>query len=287
MKTSEHIDDGGLYHNRIRAIRGQRGLTRSAIAAALATTPYEVERLEAGEAVRYDTLLRLAEVLGTTPAELYPAAKGSFAKLEEHGDLRMLDTEETRDAFDEVGIDVSPEQWSLKLRLHGGAVVLYPISSGDRDRFLSCIQDTAKSGVRFFIAHSTSCAFAVNLDCVTFAHFLFDSPRHARDPELAESVRVFIRGARTPLLFDVDPDESGTDPDGGPLQDLLADLDLHVGRNDFVWFDDVDGERAMFRAQTLALLELPLWAVVQMDIDEEIEAGAPVARHDNDIGADR
>jgi len=29
-----------------------------------------------------------------------------------------------------------------------------------------------------------------------------------------------------------------------------------------VWFDDVDGERAMFKVRTLALLELPLWTVV-------------------------
>jgi transcriptional regulator with XRE-family HTH domain len=286
MTASNDVEGRGLYGNQVSAIRSQKGLTRSALAAALGTTPYEIERIEAGETVRYDTLVRLAGELGTTPAELSPAARDLFAKLEEHGDLRVLDTGEVRDAFDEVGIDVSPERWSLKLRLRGGAVVVYPISSHDRNRFFSSIQDTGKSGVRFFVAHSTSCAFAVNLDCVTFAHFLFDAPGRGGGPEVAEIARVFVGGARSPLFFDVNPDE-GDERDGAPLQDLLAELDLHVERNDFVWLDDVDGERAMFRAQTLALLELPLWAVVQMNIDDEIVSATPAPTNDEARGADR
>ncbi|HVZ70907.1 MAG TPA: helix-turn-helix transcriptional regulator [Polyangia bacterium] len=276
------VSDEERAINRVREIRTTKGLSRSAVAAALGTTPFEIERIEVGEDVRYDTIMRLAQALETEPEALFPAAKPLLRKLRDRTDLRELEQEETQTAFAGIGIDTAPEQWSLKIRLRGGAEVIYPITSSDRKRIFSAVQDKTAETARFFVAHSTSCAFAVNLDCVTFAHVLFDSPTYSKGPELAEAARVFIRGARKPLLFDVDPCEEDDDSDG-QLRHLMEELEIGPVRSDFVWFDDTDGESAMFQVKTLALVEVPLWAVLPMQIDEEIAEGSPPPTNDNDI----
>jgi transcriptional regulator with XRE-family HTH domain len=280
MVLSGAVEDEEREPNRLRQVRTDKALSRSAVAAAVGTTPFDVERVEVGEHVRYDMLLRLAQALDTEPEDLFPSARPLFKKLADRTDLRELEREEVQKAFAAVGIDTAPEQWFLKLRLRGGAEVVYPITSSDRNRLFSAVQETSKDNSRFFVAHSTSCAFAVNLDCVTFAHLLFDSPMYSKGPELAEGARVFIRGARKALLFDVDPCDE--DDDDAQMRDLFEELDIGPARSDFVWFDDTDGECAMFQARTLALVEVPLWAVVPMDIDEEIEEGAPAPTNDND-----
>jgi hypothetical protein len=68
-----------------------------------------------------------------------------------------------------------------------------------------------------------------------------------------------------------------------PLRDSSRRSSWRVPFYSPIWFDDTDEESALYQAKTLALVEVPLWAVVPLDMDGEIEGGTPAPTNDNGV----
>ena len=79
--------------NRLRELLALRGVSRSASAAAVGTSPFEIERIAWGEMVRFDMVFRLVSALTTTPGEMFPDAKSLFETLPNSMDARQLENE--------------------------------------------------------------------------------------------------------------------------------------------------------------------------------------------------
>src|SRR5699024_9475549 len=111
--------------------------------------------------------------------------------------------------FESAGIDLDPATWYLKLRLRGGATMVFVIPTAEARRLRHNLLDRDPSSP-FFVFHSSRVAVAVNLNHLLHYHELWDVrvPFDWQDEGIAsEVVSVFLNDSATPLTFEVDPDE--------------------------------------------------------------------------------
>lgn len=270
--------------NAVKAARERAGLTLRQLSVAAKTPIATLKRMEVNRVARLGEAVRVAAALDKPPERLFEKA---FAVLRARGvenderrlsDLAWNDSDFRKDMA-AAGIDPHPALWTLKAHFRGGAVRTWTLPSADLDRFWGGLDRVRKENPIFFAFDSDVVSVAFNLSQLAHAHALFDpvSPLS----EEPDAIQVLLAGERDWLTFDADPDEpDGAEPGAfqGQLTELLTDLESASFGEPFLSFDDVDGERAVFRVDAVSVIEIPqrlLWDYE--DKDEDDFPGVPPA----------
>jgi DNA-binding XRE family transcriptional regulator len=258
--------------NNVRALRRKKGMTQKALADAAGTTQQSIQRIEAGlQSARFDVAAKICRALGHPIGDVFPSAalpmKRAKKQMKSGGMAALLNDEKSCSELEAAGLDMDCAVHTFRYRLRGGASGDLDVSGSEKSRLWALIQDDNPDGFAVFDAGARR--YALNLDHLTFCHFLFDPPQVAGSEEVEEAdldarVEVYMADSSEPLCFDVEPDtvELGKDeppPGTADLQYLFMDLEMSVeGRFKFT---DIDGETAWFRSKDVALISVPLEAV--------------------------
>lgn len=278
--------------NNVRILRRKKRMTQNALADAAGTTQQSVQRIEAGlQSTRFDVAARICTALGHPIEDVFPSAalpmRRAKKKIKSGGMAALLNDEKSCTKLESAGLDMDCAVHTFRYRLRGGASGDLVVSGSEKSRLWALIQDDAPDG--FAVFDSGARRYALNLDHLTFCHFLFDPPQVAKADEIEDAdrdvrVEVYMADSLGPLCFDVEPDtvELGEDePPAGTadFQYLFMDLEMTVdGRFKFT---DIDGETAWFRSKDVALISVPLDAVeprlLDLADDESDAADGPNA----------
>ena len=168
-----------------------------------------------------------------------------------------------------------PEHWTFRYRLRGGADGDLPISGTDYDRLWHLVQ--ASDDGTFLVFDSGNRRYAINSKHLIFCQFLFDGPgRQPQDQGDEDDAIFYLADGAEPLTFSVEPDLApiGGDPDweGGELQGLFLSAEIGMTADEWLTFEDIDGERVFLRAGDVAMFSISLLDVEPgMRDDEEDE----------------
>lgn len=250
----------------MRVLREEAGLTRARLAQLAGVPIASVRRMEWRRVARFDHALKVAQALGKPPETVFAPA---FQILESRGvksdrefdDLARNDHVFRRELHD-VGIDPHPRAWTLKVHFLGGESRVWPISSGDLDRFWHYVEkaEHSKAEERFFAFSGDVVSVVFSLAQMAHAHALVDAvtPTEA-DEDDVPGIEVLLAGGREWLSFDADfdePDHEDIAAYQGQLNELIGDLEQAEYGDPYVWFDDEDKERAVFRVSALAAVAI-------------------------------
>jgi transcriptional regulator with XRE-family HTH domain len=276
-----------MFVNKINDLRQAKGLTQRELAEAAQTSQQQIQRIERGnQHARLDLATRISAALGEPISKVFPKTALPLARIKKRsGELSSAyQDEKASEELVQAGIDMEPAVWTLKYSLRGGATGQFLISGPDMNHLNSLLQDEEGGG--FVVLPSTDRQYALNRKHLLFCHLLFDPadqiiPEKKKEDKSFE-VQFYLADRSEPLPFDVDPDTSSPDDDYAEasfqLQDLFhyAELGINSRRLHFV---DVDGERAFFRPDDVAMFSVPLWLiepnVSDEETDEETEGGTP------------
>ncbi|MGD0130109.1 MAG: helix-turn-helix domain-containing protein [Terriglobia bacterium] len=259
--------------NTIREHRHKLKLTQKELADLLGTTRQHIQRIEVGEYVKLDLAFRLCAALKLPIEELFPPAKKAVAILQKNGLDKFDQSHPEADRFmDEAGIDVDPADWTVRFQLKNGLKGVWNLSSNEADRLVRRAQDPDNV---FFCSQSGMTAFAVNLPHLSFFHVRFGLNEVAeREVEQNGEISVYLLDSAKPLMFDAGPDPEppkSISEDEGAFRNLLYDLEMmdKDSRVDpVIEFLDLDGERAFFRTEQVALIEIPL-EIIHPEMEDE------------------
>jgi hypothetical protein len=210
---------------------------------------------------RLDHALQVAQVLGKPAETVFAPAFKILQRRGVRSDRELHDLAWNDDDFrrelDKVGIDPHPGAWTLKVHFLGGETHVWPISSGDLDRFWHYVEDAEYGKVedRFFAFDSDDVSVVFSLSQMAHAHALVDADTPTEtDEEEVPGIAVLLAGEREWLTFGADFDEPDYEDIGayqGQLNELLVDLEQAQYGDPYVAFDDEDKERAVFRVSAL------------------------------------
>lgn len=259
-------DDEDTPPNTVRALREEVGLTRARLAQLAGVPVASVRRMEWRGVVRLGDALKVADALGKPPETVFAPAfqileRRAVKSDREFDDLAWNDHDFRRELH-EVGIDPHPGVWTLKVHFLGGEHRVWPISSGDLDRFWNYLEEAEYGKVedRFFAFDGDVVSVVLSLSQMAHAHALVDavSATHA-DEEEVPGIEVLLAGEREWLAFGADfdePDHEDVAAHQGQLNELMMDLEQARYGDPYVGFDDEDKERAVFRVSALAAVAI-------------------------------
>ncbi|HEX7117325.1 MAG TPA: helix-turn-helix transcriptional regulator [Longimicrobiales bacterium] len=267
--------------NRIREFRVKQGMSQAALAEAAQTSQQQIQRIEGGtQAVKLDLAARICAALGVDLPTLFPETRRIFAKAEKQGKVTVEDfvsDPEAMQELDAAGVDADPYDWSITVRMRGGAGATYSISSAERQRLRRNLDDIT-SYAPFFCFASGDKEVLLNLTHLLFLHETFEVGPFRRegagDEDVRDLVRVYLTETNEPLHFTVDSD--GGDPedpdDIGQFKFITDMAQTMVEPNDFFQFEDIDGETVFLRASEVAIMEIPAWVLdYRLEGEEEME----------------
>lgn len=272
-----------MVQNRIRELRKKRGLTQRQLAEMAGTSQQQIQRIEAcTQTARFDLAVAICGALEVRMQEAFPSTEVALKRVGKHIKTMAdayLDKRAVND-LREAGFDMHPEQWTFRYRLRGGAKGDLPISGPDYERLRSIVQSETEK--RFLVFDSGSRSYAIGLQHLTFCQFLFDSPMRMpkEDSSDQDRIEVYLADSAKRLTFSCEPDGAlidGTDDtawEKAQLQILLMSAD--DGDDCRLSFEDGDGEEVFLRAEDVAMLSIPLWAVnptMSEDEDEDEDEG--------------
>lgn len=257
--------------NRIREFRIKSGMSQAALAEAAQTSQQQIQRIEGGiQAVKLDLAVRISAALGVDIPTLFPGTRKILAEAQRQGKTTVGDLASDPDMLrklDEGGVDADPYDWSITVRMRGGARATYSISSAERLRLRRNLE-SVDDDHPFFVFASGNREVMLNLTHLVYLHETFEAGNttrleDGRNDDKASAVRVFLSISDEPLDFDVEAD--GTDPDDsddiGPFRFIIGMAQTLVEPHDFFHFEDVDGESVFLRAREVALMEIPAWVL--------------------------
>jgi transcriptional regulator with XRE-family HTH domain len=255
--------------NQMRELRESKKLSQRQLAELVRTSQAQIQRIEAGvQAARLDLAIRIAEALGTSLEGVFPGLRQALGRgVSGRSTREVADDHKLNRSITEAGVDPDLDAWFALCLLRGGAEVKAPIPSNDLQRLQRWLDKGGSRGRTFFVWDSKGVTLLLNPRHLLHAHLIFEAEASAQDePEkpidLTEQVRVFLADRAEPRCFEVDPDPPGPrdDPQGelGALW-MEAQGELEEGR--FLHFTDANGEEVWLRADDVALVEIPLWAL--------------------------
>ncbi|WP_210250687.1 helix-turn-helix transcriptional regulator [Mesorhizobium sp. SARCC-RB16n] len=268
----------------MRELRRKKGLTQKQLATLAGTSQQQVQRIEAGaQNARFDLAIAICGALGVRMPDAFPstelalrrAGKRMKTMADAYSDKR------TADELKAAGLDMHPEYWTFRYRLRGGADGDLPISGTDYDRLWHLVQ--ASDDGAFLVFDSGNRRYAINPKHLIFCQFLFDGPgRQPQDDEADEGeARFYLAEAAEPLTFSVEPDLTpfgdDTDWEGGELQGLFLSAETGLTADEWLTFEDGDGERVFIRAGEVTMFSISLPDVDPGMRDDEEDEEAEVA----------
>jgi DNA-binding XRE family transcriptional regulator len=271
---------------RIKQLREKLKLSQQALAKKAGTSQQEIQRIESGRsAARLELAKAIADALGKPFDKVFPSASKLLVKMyEDMEKTPYLPSSETYDEINAHGIEADPAEHTLRCLFKGhDEPFLFRVSGATKRRLYRAIQlEGANTGntLPIVVFDSDSARLAINLSELEFCQFLFDAPGQVvnetdEEREGRNSVQVYFRGSAKPYYFSVDQDEP-TDEDMdemGQFADIFYHLDVYVEDGERYCFRDQDGEDVFIRAQSIAMLSVPLW-VLEPNSDEEDEDDA-------------
>jgi DNA-binding XRE family transcriptional regulator len=260
--------------NNICRLRTKAGLSQRKLAALAGTSQQQIQRIEAGvQAARLELALRICSALNAKMEEVFPSAATLLGskRLEKSPPAKR-----ERDLF-KAGIEVASRIWFFKYRLRGGGEDVLKISAADKDLLWNAVQRTDRSTL-FVVFDSDEYRVALNLDHLMFCQFLFeraDTIVDEADERPDDLIHLVLSDGKA-LTFEPEADEGSLNDDEFPddskeLQHLLLMLELSTEKNEVFHFTDVDGETVFFRGADMAMLRIPLWAVVPELLDAVLD----------------
>jgi transcriptional regulator with XRE-family HTH domain len=280
-----------MPENNVRKLRERAGITQRDLASKVGTSQQQIQRIEAGiQAVRLDVAVQLSAAFGVRLAELFPKAAMPLARAKKrpstdpHELIRLYKDEKAATELEAAGLDMELENWFFQFVLRNGLKATLPISGPDYHHLWRRVQSRDRRN--FLVFDSGPHRYAINGDHLLFCHFLFEPPDRQEEEEVSEHIeaKVYLSTGAEPLNFDLDlaeGDENNDLDDPSEWQNVFAHLDglsgsLEDAEVDRISFVDVDGERAFFRTDDVAMLQVSLTAVEERMADsmEECEHSA-------------
>jgi transcriptional regulator with XRE-family HTH domain len=260
--------------NRIREFRHNAKLTQLQLSAKARIGLSRLQRLEAGiEPVRVDHAQRICLALGSTLEVIFPATLAIAEKFT-HGNnscWELLGDQEFREQLETAGMDTDPLQWTFKYHLRGGCEGLVEVSGKTKRRLWSAVHDAIGEVSEFVVFDGGGKRLALNLKYLDLCQFLFDradTVTHKEDERGLQELQLFLADDREPHRFEVEPDymkteaiDIGMNHRSAQLQSLLTALKTGHDAEEFLGFEDFDGEVAFFRRDAVALVTVPLICV--------------------------
>jgi transcriptional regulator with XRE-family HTH domain len=252
-------------------------MSQAELAKAAQTSQQQIQRIEVGlQDVKLDLAARIADALGVDLPTLFPEVGAVLAQARSKRRLskesKNSDWEGMR-AWHEAGVGVHPYEWTVEVRMRGGAEGTYSIATADRDRLESVLTDSDRAPA-FFAFPSSDRMVLLNLDHLILLHERFDvgiveetADGGGEDEDVAGSVVVQLANSGERLYFDVEPEGEGDDV--GPIRCLLGVAQLMERPGGFFDFVDINGETVYLRAADVALMEIPACVLDEGLLGEE------------------
>lgn len=271
-----------MSKNKVRQIRLCLSLTQRELAEKAGTSQQQIQRIESGKIATNLSLARsISTVLGKPLEVVFPEAAKALKQLHEEVEKTRYLSDERLAAVEKAGIEADVKTWFLKVLLRGrDEPFIFNISPSEKRRLYVAMQ--REGDLTAFVAFDTekNCV-ALNLHEVTFHQFLFEGPMvefvsseedgASNREDQDERVRlIFVDGREIELS--VEQDEPDDDDDVGQLGHILSMLEMGVPEeNERYRITDVDGEDAFIRAGSLSLIQVPLWALREIEDSSEEE----------------
>ena len=275
--------------NRVRELRKKRGLTQRKLAELAGTSQQQIQRIEAGtQNARFDLAVSICGALGATMAEAFPSTEIALKRAGKRQSLSDIYSDKRTVAdLKAAGLDMRPEHWTFRYRVRGGGEGDLPISGSDYERLWSLVQRSEDRS--FLVFDSGSHRYAIQRRHLTFCQFLYEGLAVPSEEDVADQPYAEFRLAEggEPLTFFVEPDGVSLDDEDAEegrdtqLQSLFFSVELGLDPDEWLTFEDGDGESAFVRVGDVAMFSIPLNCVEPgmddyEDEDGEIGEGAPV-----------
>jgi transcriptional regulator with XRE-family HTH domain len=260
-----------MRDNNLRKLRERAKFSQRELATKVGTSQQQLQRIEAGvQAVRLDLAARLSAALGVRLDELFPKAAKPLAKTKKRMStepkelIRLYDDQKAATELRDAGLDMDFEDWAFQFVLRNGLKATLPISGPDYHHLLGRVRSADRHN--FLVFDSGPNRYAINGDHLVFCQFLFDLPRQQKEETASDvlKAKVYVSTRAEPFTFDLGPAEG--DDDQNEWQSVFNHLDGLSGflgdtEVDRISFVDDDRERAFFRTDDIALLQVSLAAV--------------------------
>jgi hypothetical protein len=175
----------------------------------------------------------------------------------------MLGEEDYGEDMQEANTDVDPAPWAFKYQLRGGVNGVLPLIDIEKKRVLRAVRRD-RPNETFAVFDSGETRIVLNLDHLTFCHFLFHPDKLVRpDRHPPEEIQVSMADSNEPLFFEV-ADVWNTDDaeEAAQFAQIIATAkSLLRGEDEVFHFTDGGGEQAFLRANDVAMIRIPRWVV--------------------------
>lgn len=254
--------------NKIKYYRDKRGLSQRKLAEAVGTSQQQIQRFETGMPVKLEMAGAIAEALGVTIPAVFPGSRKPLEKVVKQGKIETAFTDtEIEDSLLEAGIEADPCIWTARILLRGRELKLYRISVSDRKRleryYLDQSERPDSDSVNFFRFDTEDREILINMDDVVMWQNCFHAPFRFNESKGEEfhGLNVYFTGRNEAMHFGVEsdcdkPENPEEDEDEGQFRNMLAMMDGLSDRNEFVSFQDEDGEWAYLKVGDISILEI-------------------------------
>ncbi len=272
-----------MSKNKVRQIRLHLSLTQRELAEKAGTSQQQIQRIEAGKiATNIKLANSISNALGKPLEAVFPQAAKALKRLrEDMAASHYLPDDEQWSVVEKAGIEADPRTWFLQVLLNGHKEVIEFQISASQQRRLYSVMQSEDSLARFVVFDTARDCVALNLQEVAFHQFLYEpptvqfisSPENTEDDEHErDSARLTFLGGHQ-IRLGVDRDRPDDEDDTGQLGGIFTMLDggAYEDNERFLITDD-SGENAFIRVGSLAMLQVPLWALNELVDDEEVES---------------
>jgi transcriptional regulator with XRE-family HTH domain len=259
-----------VAQNNLKKLRMKIGLTQMQLAAKAKTSQQQIQRIEAGQAVRLELATAICSALKVPLEKVFPGTKAP-AK----GSRRSARDEqaETESRLARAGIGTDDFSHDLLITFRSGMQRLYKLTDLEAEQAEGLLTDTRNHSLgpewmRFVIVETETHTAVINKDEVAHVASGWDVVDDA--PDVPKEVNVYLLGSAKPLKLWTAPDperpeDLETDSreyyeeymEEAPIQHALSLLDGEVERADFMQVRDEDGCVHSVKYGCIALIEVP------------------------------
>lgn len=274
--------------NKIRELRLKKGWSQKKLAKAVGTSQQQIQRFETGAPVKLQMAGVLAEALGVSVPTVFPGSRLGLERVLRKGSIAEAYTnEEIEDSLLNAGIESDPVFWTARVLLRGADpakdIRFYKIGVADRKRVDRHYLGIGNQPPGFFHFESEDKVVLVNMDHVVFWQNCWDPPTIVeQEKEPFCGLDVYFAGKKEALCFGVEPDGPAPEsPDGededGQFRWLTMHLEAGLDKDDFIDFEDEDGEVAHLRVGDIAVIEMARY-LTHPELLDDIEEARMKAR---------
>jgi len=250
--------------NKVRKFREALGLSYEELARRLHCSVRSIKYVESGMMTRFSLAAELADALGRSVEDVFPALRKPLRSLSGGAYLDRRNNDLDRQ-FENAGIDPDPQLHTVRFVLRNGLERYIALASAECSRLRRNLQ--APSAI--FVCFETATErIALNVKHLVVWQFITEfspGPELSDDDSGNDQLAIWVGTAKEPKLVNVEPDimEFGTEAadDVAVLQTLFFQLG-HCWEDDEVFYvDDDEGDTTYFRADNVSMLSVPLQVI--------------------------